>query len=61
MFTHKTFDLPSMLAGLVVGIIGFIWFIKQSDRSGDGGCFYTLLISIVIAIATIMCVAMDGL
>ncbi len=51
----------SLLLGIAMGVSGFILFLKRMDRSGENGCFYTLMIGVVAVIAIVIALWINGL
>jgi hypothetical protein len=38
----------SVAVGFLMGLGSIIVLVKRLDRSGEGGCFYTLLLGVVV-------------
>lgn len=48
-------NAANMLVGILIGVGGIIALISRLDRTGESGCFYQLLLTVVVvAIAAIV-------
>jgi hypothetical protein len=60
MLPISSLNPTSLVLGCVMGVSGVILFIKRMDRSGGNGCFYVLLIGVVIAMGYALLSGLSG-
>ncbi|HEY4688079.1 MAG TPA: hypothetical protein VIK33_02120 [Anaerolineae bacterium] len=52
--------MTTLAIALLIGLGSFIAFIGRADRANGSGCFYTLMLGLVIVVALALAIGAPG-